>query len=305
MKTIITSGYKYIDIDALACIYAYKELLGLKGEEVIGITTGEFNSSITKKYKDLDILRNSDELKFEKDDQFVIVDLSDPEHIEKFVNQDNISKIFDHHPGHEEYWKNKLKDGCIIEPIGAAATLIYREYKKENLIEKISAPSAELLAVAILSNTLNFQAKITKDEDRNAYNDLKQYFNYTKEIEDNYFLEVQEKMENDILEALRNDSKKINENLMIAQLESWDSERIILKFQKEILDFLNLSEYKMSFLNLIDLNKKINILIFKNLETLEYIKSYFPEFEYNIIDKTAKTQNVILRKEIMTRLLKS
>lgn len=300
MRTkIITSGHKFIDIDAFACILAYKELLDLKKEQSKIVVTAEFNSSITKKYRDLSFNKSVPNL---GNTEFVIMDVSDPNHFEKFVDTDFVSHIFDHHPGHESYWSEKIGNNSMIEPIGAAATLIFREYKKENLLQKISPLSAELLAVAILSNTLNFQAKITKEEDKIAYNELKTLFDYSPQFEEQYFLEVQASIEKNILDSLKNDSKQINSELFIAQLEVWDSKQIVDSFQKEIKQFLQSANSKFSFLNLIELSKKRNILICNDIETVNYIKYHFPEFDFNLKEKVVIAPHVILRKEIMTKI---
>lgn len=300
MRTkIITSGHKFMDIDAFACIFAYKELLDLKKEESEIAISAEFNSSITKKYRNLIFNKKIPNL---ENVNFVIMDVSDPDHFEKFVDLDFVSHIFDHHPGYESYWSKKIGNNSIIEPIGAAATLIFREYKKEKLLQKISPLSAELLAVAILSNTLNFQAKITKEEDKIAYEELKTLFEYSPKFEEQYFLEVQGSIEKNILNSLKNDSKQLSSELFIAQLEVWDSSHIIDHFQKEIEKFLQSANSRVSFLNLIELSRKRNILICNDTETVNYIKDHFPEFDFNLKEKVVITPHVILRKEIMTRI---
>ncbi|MFA5986283.1 MAG: DHH family phosphoesterase [Parcubacteria group bacterium] len=296
---IITSCHIFIDIDALACIFAYKELLDLKNEKVEMITTAKFNASITAKYRKINF---KNKLPYAENMEFIVMDISEPDYFEEFVDLNSVSHIFDHHSGFETYWNTKIGKNAVIEHVGAAATLIYREYKKENLLNKISPLSAELLAVAILSNTLNFQSKITKQEDEMAYEELKKFFNYTPDFEKDYFLEVQKNIEKNVIDSLKNDSKQVNSELFIAQLEVWDSEHIIHNFSKEIQTFLQSPNSKFSFLNLIELSKKNNILIFNDRTTLEYIKKHFPEFNYNLKNNTATTSNVILRKEIIKKI---
>lgn len=299
MSTIITSGYKFIDIDALACIFAYNEFLDLKNKKSEIVITAEFNSSITKKYRNLNF---SNIFLKSNNDEFVIMDVSDPDHFEKFVDLKLVSRIFDHHPGFEKYWYEKIGKNSIIEPIGAAATLVFREFKNEKLLSRISPQSAELLAIAILSNTLNFQAKITKEEDKNAYVELKKYFFHSTNFEERYFSEVQANVEKNILDSLKNDSKQINQELFIAQLEVWDSKHVIDNYQTDIKYFLKSVNSKIKFLNLIELGKKRNMLICNDNETLLYIQNLFPEFSCDFENKIAITPHVILRKEIITRI---
>jgi len=299
---IITSGYKFIDIDAFACIFAYKEFLDAQGEDSDIAITAQYNSSITKRYRDLNMGAVFPDV---KEKSFVIMDVSDPDYFERFVDLNAVSNIFDHHPGFEEYWKKKLGKAAVIEPVGAAATLVYREYKKMGLLKKISPMSAELLAVAILSNTLNFQAKITKEEDRIAYEELKKFFAYSSEFESRYFSEIQKNIEKDISGSLDGDAKHIHPGLFIGQLEIWDSKRILDAFSSSIKSFLKAADSEVAFLNLIDLHKKRNILMFNDEKTLQYVKKYFPEFEYIPEEAIAITSHVILRKEILSRIYES
>ncbi len=303
---IITSGYKFVDIDAFACIFAYQELLRLKGEDGAAIITAVLNASITPKYRSMDFYAKDDNSIAQKEQRsFTIMDTSDPDQFERFVSVDRVVRVFDHHPGFEKFWKDKLGDGAIIEPIGAAATLIVREYKRCGLLEKISPMAAELLAVAILSNTLWFQAKISIDEDRSAYDELKEYFVFTEGFEQDYFSEVQAGIESDIDVSLRDDSKSVpmkDALLMIAQLEVWDATRILERFSENIRAFLADTPAKVSFLNLIEIGKYRNLIVFRDRQSLEYLRGYFPEFEYNENTMTAITPHVVLRKELLVRM---
>lgn len=303
--TIVTSGHEFIDIDAFACICAYKELLLLKKCDVQAIITSHLNASITKKYRERVFYEtNTTILDRKKIINYVLVDVSDPAHFEDFVDEDLVSHIFDHHSGFEKYWANKLGDKAIIEPLGAAATLIVREYKNEELLHQISAESAELLAVAIISNSLNFQAKITKDEDHLAYRELQKYFNYTENFAQDYFLEVQQNIERDITLALKDDGKSISEELYITQLEVWDADHIIDHFHTAISKYLNMREEQIAFANIIDLSKNRNIVIFRNCESLQWAQKHFPEFSYDEKKNVAITNHVLLRKEILAHLQK-
>ena len=301
---VVTAGQKYIDMDAFACMFAYRELLESQDKNVKVVTSAKPNASVTKSYK---MIANSFENSLENDSgcRFVIMDVSDPDHFENFVDIDAIDLIFDHHPGFEEFWRDKLGGSAVIEPIGAAATLIAREYEKVGKFSEMSQLSAEVLAVAILSNTLNFRAKIAKDEDRQMYEKLKKLFNYTNDFEAKYFSEVQHNVESDIENALIHDSKQINPNLFIAQLEVWDPQLLFDHFETEIRKFLRQNDSQVSFLNIIGFGSGYNLLVFNDTISLESIKEWFPEFMYDTKDLVARTSSVLLRKEILTRMLNS
>jgi len=303
---IATSGHKYVDIDAYACICAYKELLQLEKHNVEAVISSTLNFSITQKYKEISYFSTDIHTVQEMDNmRYVIMDVSDPAHFEEFVDLDQVSYIFDHHYGFEEYWREKIGDNAVIEPLGAAATLIVREYKKRELLDQISSESAELLAAAIISNSLYFQAEITKEEDHTAYEELQQYFKYTDDFAQKYFLEVQQSVEKDIMTALRDDGKSISEDLYISQLEVWDADHTITNLLDDILNHLKEQDEKDAFINIIDLGKNRNVIQCRDEKTLVWMQSIFPEWEYDTSRNQAITDHVILRKEMLPRLINS
>lgn len=99
--------------------------------------------------------------------------MSEPHIIEKIAPLDKVTEIFDHHFGFETYWKDKLGEKAKIEPIGAAATLIWEEYKKRGFENSISHESATLLAYAIISNTVHFLFDMTSERDKIALKELR------------------------------------------------------------------------------------------------------------------------------------
>ncbi len=304
---ILTTGCKFADIDAFACLYAYKELLDLEAKPNEVIIEGELNYSIVSKYKKYKFYKtqfNYEE--FNRNFSVIIVDVSNPEMFPKFVKEGKVAEVIDHHKGFEEYWYERIGDRAIIEWIGAAATLVWRRYKKSGMHTKISPISAELLAAAIISNTLNFQAKITQQEDKDSYEELKSYFEFHKNFEENYFKEVQNAIEDDLLSALKNDSK-IENNLMIGQLEIWKADKLFKDKLDVLQQFLNSSKKEYSFLNLIEIGKNRNIIMCKDKKTYKFIINLTRKFSDNLKFDDKKlliyTPNVILRKELLNQLI--
>lgn len=95
-------------------------------------------------------------------DQVIILDVSNPDAIAKFVNDEQILELIDHHPGYEEYWRERIGDKAIIEQIGAVATSIFEWWGECWDYDEMSPEIAKLLLGAILDNTLNFLSKITE-----------------------------------------------------------------------------------------------------------------------------------------------
>ena len=167
---VVTSGKKYIDIDAYAGCIAYAKLLNLKGIKAKAISTAKPNESITPSLMKLTF--KLDEYKPDQEDEYMIIDVSNKDYFDTFVQEKKIIGIIDHHVGYEKYWKDKLKEKAQIEFIGSVATIIVELYEKENLMEQISRDLAILLISAILDNTLNLKAKITTKRDIMAYKKL-------------------------------------------------------------------------------------------------------------------------------------
>ena len=103
---VVTSGKKYIDIDAYAGCIAYAKLLNLQGIEAKAISTAKLNESIIPSFMKLS--SKLDEYKPSNEDEYVIIDVSNKDYFDTFVKEEKIIRIIDHHVGYEEYWKNKI-----------------------------------------------------------------------------------------------------------------------------------------------------------------------------------------------------
>lgn len=297
---IVTSGNRYIDIDAYAGCIAYAKLLNLKGIPAIAVSTAQINESITPS---LLKLNNRLEL-YEKsnNDEFIIIDVSNKEFFDDIVIEDKIIEVIDHHTGWEEYWKNKLGEKSNIEFIGSVATLIVELYEKEELIERMPKDIAYLLMAAILDNTLNFKAKVTTNRDREAYEKLEMIVDCEEDYAEKYFLECQLNIENDLKIAIENDTKieKINQMLpkIFGQLTVWNKEKI-LDNKKIIYDTLNNigNEWMM---NLIVLQDGKSYIIASNLEVQNNLEKLLNgKFQ----DDVMELEDVWLRKEIIKKAI--
>lgn len=298
---IVTSGKRYIDIDAYAGCIAYANLLKLKGIEAKAMSTAKINGSVTQNLLKLNS-KLDDNIVTNNDDEFVIIDVSNKDFLDKIVDQNKIIEIIDHHTGYEEYWENKLGEKARIEFIGAVATIIVELYEKENLIEKMTDDIAILLMSAILDNTLNFKAKITTDRDKIAYKKLENIVDEGKNYAQRYFLECQSNIERDLIKAIEDDTKIENINYIlpsvIGQITIWDKKNII--DNKDIIcDTLNNigNEWMMNIICLQDERSYIlasNLKVQKNLEKLLNGK-----FRNDIME----LDDVFLRKEIMKKAL--
>lgn len=298
---VVTSGKKYIDIDAYASCIAYAKLLNLKGIKAKAISTAQINESITPSL--MKLTPKLDEHKPSKEDKYIVIDISNKDYFETFVREEKIIGIIDHHIGYEQYWKNKLKEKAQIEFIGSVATIIVELYEKENLMEQISKDLAILLMSAILDNTLNLKAKITTERDIIVYKKLEKIIK-DETYPEKYFKECQLEINCNLKKAIENDTKieNINDILppIFAQLTIWEKDRI-LENKQIIYETLNSIGTKW-MLNLICIKDGKSYLIVKDIEVQDNIeKLFYEKFQNDII----KLDNVWLRKEIVKLSLKS
>lgn len=298
---VVTSGKKYIDIDAYAGCIAYAKLLNLKGIKAKAISTAKPNESITPSL--MKLTSKLDEYKPDKEDKYIIIDVSNKDYFDTFVQEEKIIGIIDHHVGFEEYWKDKLKEKAQIEFIGSVATIIVELYEKENLMEQISKDLAILLISAILDNTLNLKAKITTKRDIFAYKKLEKIIK-DETYPEKYFKECQLEINYNLKKAIENDTKIENINNILppifAQLTIWDKDSI-LENKKIIYETLDSIGTKW-MLNLICLKDGKSYLLAKDIEVQDNMEKLFHEQFQDVI---MKLENVWLRKEIIKLGLKN
>lgn len=295
---IVTSGSKYLDIDAYAGIIAYSNLLRLKGIQAKAVSTAKLNESITSSL--LELKTKLDKYEGKEDDEFIIIDVSNKDYFDKIVKESKIVEVIDHHTGFEKYWKSRLGENSKIEFIGSVATLIIEDYEKENLLEKMSKDIAILLMSAILDNTLNFQAKVTNERDRIAYKKLQKIANVEDNYAEKYFLECQQNIEKDLKMAIENNTKveKICDLLptVFGQLTLWNK-GFILANKKIVYETLN-NINKEWMMNLISLEDAKSYIIAEDTKVKEGLERLFNKpFEDDILE----LENVWLRKEIIKK----
>lgn len=299
LPTIITAGSNYLDIDAYACMVALAELLQRQGQDATAWSAAAHNYSICPSIvAEGQILRELPE-GWEENGRYIIVDVSDPEYLQKTVPLENVVAVYDHHVGFENYWKSRIGDSAQIEFTGAAATLIYREWKKAGLEHRMCLSTARLLIAAILDNTLNLTSSNTTPEDVEVFRTLCAHAKVGEEWSAAYFSEVQTGVEADLRDALLNDTKTVRDNLVlpekVAQLCVWDAERILWRLP-EIRGWFQ----GVWMLNIIDLQHRCSWFICDEPSYQVKIANLFGiTFENGV----AQTPIPYLRKEIIRKTL--
>lgn len=206
---IVTAGGKYLDIDAYAGCMAYAELLNAIGRPARAVSTAIVNKSVPAVVRAWNAPLTTTYAP-SAEDRFTLIDVSNPDYFEKFVDMARIDEVIDHHPGHEAFWQARIGDGATIEWVGAACTQVAEKWVAARRINDISQTSARLLMYGILDNTLNFGADVTTDRDRQAYALLAKYADLPSDWPARYFSACQEEILADIARAVADDTKIID-----------------------------------------------------------------------------------------------
>ena len=297
--TVVTSGSKYMDIDAFASCFAFAKLLDCLGIEACVVSTAPTNESIIEEFIVEDTFQLNSSYHISESDTFALVDVSNPQYFEHFVVLDRVSFVIDHHYGFADYWNQKIGSRAKIEPIGAAVTIIFEEFARQQLLSAIDPQLSRLMMAAILDNTLNFCADITSERDIYAYGILANISNEPR-FSEHYFSECQKKIERDFIEALMRDVKCVNQSVSlpryVGQLAIWDVSCLLQKLDKIISVF---SQYQDNWmLNVIALQEKRSYIIAIDNTTKGKLEQLFSStFEGN----TMCLDYPVLRKEFMRK----
>ena len=300
---IVSAGATYLDIDAYACMVAMRELLALQGQKVIAYSDAPCNYSVCQSLVAEGQLANSLPPEFRAQNaKYIIVDVSDPEYIKAAVPLDQVTAVYDHHVGFEAYWDSRIGENSHIEFIGAAATLIYREWKKAGLLDKMRHSTAGLLIAAILDNTLNLTSSNTTPEDVEVFQALCAQANIGADWCAGYFSEVQASVEADLRNALFNDTKTVRGNPVlpprVAQICVWDADKILENLPRIRQWFDAPGEPWM--INVIDIQHRCSYFV---CDDPRHQKKIGRLFEVEFQDGVAKTPVSYLRKEIIKKTL--
>ena len=298
---IITAGSTYLDIDAYACCVAMRELLARKGENAIAYSCAPCNYSVCRSLLHEGQIVTSLPTDLSPDRaKYIIVDVSDPEYIKDGAPLDQIIGVYDHHAGFEAYWQNRIGGGAHIEFIGAAATLVYREWKHAGLQDEMTRETALLLIAAILDNTLNLTSSNTTGEDIAAFHALCGKENIGEEWCASYFSEVQKSVEADLKNALFGDIKRVGHQgvlpARIAQLCVWDGGSILERLTQISQWFNSVPESWM--LNIVDIKHRCSYFV---CDDPFYQKEIGRIFGLRFQSNVARSPVSYLRKQIIKK----
>lgn len=296
MNKIVVTSYTEPDLDGYACAVAYAEFLNKTNKPAIVRIFGEPHIEATYLVKKFGFSIEEDSKA--PLEQIVLVDASELRDLDRFVQPSNIVEVIDH---------RKVNDAALfknakiqIELVGSAATLVAEKFYNNGI--DISVPAATLLYGAIVSNTLNFRAKVTTDRDRHMAEWLNHKLGLTKEFIDDMFRAKSDVSGEKLSQRIEADFAWFqfgNKKVGCAQLEIMDVKPLVERRKAEVLQILHDLKQKdqldQIFISFIDLGEGFNAFITDDADMQSVLTEVL---DVVFTDNLAFRPSYIMRKEI-------
>jgi len=300
MKKIVVTCKTNPDIDRFACAFAYKEFLNKIGQTAEFFIFGEVHDEVKYLLKRFNISwADKAAESFDGTAEIILVDCSDSRGLDESINPANVVEVIDHRRVNDVRLFPNAK--IEIELVGAAATLIAEKFIERQV--DISREVAALLYGAIISNTLNFKAKVTTARDRAAAQWLKEKGNAPDDLAYEMFLAKSDLQGDKLKERINSDFAWFDFNgkkIGIAQIEMIGAKDLVTQRQGEILAELAKLKNQLNldyvFLSIIELEEGFNLFLTDNEPTQKILRDILNiEFQ----DNQAIMPCLIMRKEIV------
>lgn len=300
-KTLVTS-YTHPDLDAVSCIVAYAELLTKQGKHVDAKIFGTAHDEVQYIRDHFEIACPASITSCDEYDELILVDASDTGGFDKSIKPEKVIEIIDHRMQNESHLFTNAH--LQIEKVGSAATLVAEKFKKTGL--EPSEESALLLYGAIVSNTLNFKAKVTTDRDIAMAKWLKSLIDVPDSFAHDMFAAKSDLEGSKLQDRIVSDFAWFNiagKRESIVQLEIVDADKLLETRKPELLqelhrfrDELNLEIFLVS---LVDLLANRNFFITDDKNTQIMFESIF---NLKFHDNVMLHSGLIMRKEITPKI---
>lgn len=296
------------DTDGVACSIAYSFLLSkLKKEMFIPAVIGKIGYETEYVLKKLNIEYPHIITKLSNDVSSII--LVDTHHVLQLPSNfpfEKVRLVIDHHPnGDDDRFPNAYIDN---RNIGAAASIIAERFFEANVYDE---KMLKLLAMAIVSNTLNFSAPSTTPFDENIYNKISKLYSISEEIVNSMLTERSKVLLDNVKSSLLSDIKHIESTigqLCISQLEVFNLLQLInfnyfMSSLKKIEDEMGV----ICIFNGVDILKKQTIVMCASKEGKMILQKLFNlpfNSNYEIFDRILLRKTDYLPKLSSLKLVK-
>lgn len=290
MNTVIVPS-KFADLDGLASAYSYSKLSGndyyfdkLKAEAEYCVQKFNLNKPPRKGWR-----------------SFIVVDSSSKYGLMDFLDREKVIEVIDHRESGLTNAKKEFPNAKIqIELVGACATLIFERMASEKF--EIDDITANLLYLAIYSNTLNLRSTNTTVRDLKAIASLRKTNKIIKDIELEMFSYQKQQILTSPFDSIRTELKAGyllgDDSLGISQLEIYGAEELI-RSAEAITSFLKEfgKEKKLDllFLNIPDMKNGVNYFIASNQRTRDLLTA---ELNVKFNSALVGKGKLLLRKQI-------
>lgn len=292
-KACITS-YPNPDLDGISSSIVLSFYKTIKGKNFIPVYFGELDSETIFALNHFKVGFPKQVSSVNDFDSIIIVDTHHPSQLAKNFPLDNVVEILDHHPdGSPSSFPNAIIQN---EEIGSVCTILSEKLKLERLL--IPENIAGLLALGIISNTLNFTAPSTTKRDIDAYNWLKIFVC----ISDNLILKLFESRSSidnyESLQIITNNLKEFiwgNFRIGISQIEMININTLInrIDFIESLSQVKNNKNFDYIIFSGVDIISHKTFIVVPNEETLVIINK---GMGYNFSDYKMEIDKILLRK---------
>lgn len=302
MERILVTGNENPDLDAVACSYAYAELLNSAG---IAAVAGIFG----KPHKEAEFALVKSRVRKIKDagkligkcKKIILVDASILSGLSKEINPMDVVEIIDHRKVHEaSAFPNATAQ---IELVGAAATLIAEKFHARKI--DISKKSALLLYSAIISNTINLQANVTTKRDKKMAGWLKSKLSIGKDYVHEMFSYKSNITGNLKREFMKDISFQISSPLRmgIIQMEMIDVGGFLAKnmekIRKVLPEIMEENDLDSAFVTFVDIEKGFNLFVAIDERTRKIVEN---SLDVRFEGEVAERNGILMRKEIIPKI---
>lgn len=304
---ILVTAYENPDLDGTACAFAYAEYLQRCGENASAGVFGTPHREARFVFERFAIpLPLGADVLLPTCSAVIIVDASDMHGISQHVNPSKVVKVIDHREVNEASTFPNAE--VHIELVGAAATLVGEYYKKSGV--SVSREAALALFFAIVSNTINFRARVTTSRDVAMARWLAESVEIPTEVVTDMF-NYKSSFDKPLRQVLREDALATfgigGKRIGIAQLEIVSVDRFVRTYVGEIEtcldDIRRDGSLDFVFLTCIDVEQGYNQLIATDAASQGLLEQ---ALHVTFASNVAQTSGILMRKEIvpiMKRLL--
>jgi len=242
MRKILVTTYTNPDLDGCACMTAYAELLRRQGKDAVAGYFGEPQQDAKFGFEKAG-QKLPDKVSGQDYDEVVLVDVSNVQRLDESIDPKKVVEIIDHHePDLDDFPSAKAQ----IEHLGAVATLVAERVKQANQLP--SKEVAKTLQLAILHGTINFQAKLSTQKDKEMFEWLSSVSLVSQEDIDKFFRMITT-FSGTLLDFLRDDFKDFDVEGVkfgIAAMLIFGLDDFLKKNKQEVLEALEILKQEKS-----------------------------------------------------------